>query len=101
MKGTTKEKPYVAYFCMEFGLESNFHIYSGGLGILAGDILKAAKDEKMPMVGLGILWRQGYVRQFIGRGMGIYDCFPEYAYDFLIDTKKHVNVRIRGRQLKC
>ena len=49
--------PAVAYMCMEFGLNENFKIYSGGLGILAGDILKAAKDEKLPVVGVGILWR--------------------------------------------
>ena len=55
--------PLVAYFCMEYGLDEDFRIYSGGLGILAGDILKAAKDGNYPMVGVGILWRQGYVSQ--------------------------------------
>ena len=91
------KKPTVAYFCMEFGLHEDFKIYSGGLGILAGDILKAAKDCKLPMVGVGILWRQGYDRQVIGSDGLIYDCFPEYHYDFLKDTGKEVTVRIRGR----
>ena len=52
-----ESKPRVAYFCMEFGLHEDLRIYAGGLGILAGDILKAGADEKLPMVGVGILWR--------------------------------------------
>jgi len=57
--------PTIAYFCMEFGLDESFPIYSGGLGILAGDILKEAKAGGYPMVGVGILWRQGYTSQRI------------------------------------
>ena len=44
--------PKVAYFCMEFGLDPSFHIYAGGLGILAGDYLKAAKDYDIPIIGV-------------------------------------------------
>lgn len=44
MKKRNGKKPLVAYFCMEFGLNEDLRIYSGGLGILAGDILKAARD---------------------------------------------------------
>jgi len=47
----------IAYFCAEFGLESRLPIYAGGLGILAGDNLKAAADAKLPMVGVGLLYR--------------------------------------------
>ena len=72
-----------AYFCMEYGLDAGFKIYSGGLGILAGDILKAAHDLKKPMVGVGILWRQGYVCQKIDESGKPYDSFFEYSYDFL------------------
>jgi len=93
--------PKVAYFCMEFGLHEDFKIYAGGLGILAGDILKAARDCNLPIVGVGILWRQGYVKQLIGEDGKPYDCYPEYSYDFLEDTNVNVNVRIRGRQVKC
>lgn len=93
--------PKVAYFCMEFGLHEDLKIYSGGLGILAGDILKAAKDEKLPLIGMGILWRQGYTTQLIGENGKPYDCFPEYRYDFLEDTGVIVRVRIRGRQVQC
>ncbi|MEN8905078.1 MAG: alpha-glucan family phosphorylase [Clostridiales bacterium] len=91
----------VAYFCMEYGLHENFNIYAGGLGILAGDILKAAEDLQMPMVGIGILWRQGYLTQTFNENGIPVDSFQEYRYDFLKDTNVSVNVRIRGRQVKC
>lgn len=57
------ERP-VAYFCMEYGLNSEFHTYSGGLGVLAGDILKASKDLGENVVGVGLMWSKGYVEQF-------------------------------------
>ncbi len=53
----------VAYFSMEFGLSESLPIYSGGLGILAGDCLKTASDLHVPMTGIGLLWQQGYFRQ--------------------------------------
>ena len=93
-------KPLTAYFCMEYGLDESFKIYSGGLGILAGDILKAAHDLNMPMVGIGILWRQGYDRQVIAENGKPMDCFPEYSYDFLKDTGVMVEVTIRNRPVK-
>ncbi len=59
--------PYdqVAYFCFEFGFHESFPIYSGGLGILAGDHCKAASDLRLPLVGVGLLYRQGYFFQTI------------------------------------
>jgi starch phosphorylase len=53
----------VAYFSMEFGLHERLPIYSGGLGVLAGDHLKAAADLGVPLVGVGLLYRGGYFRQ--------------------------------------
>ena len=53
----------VAYFSMEFGLGESLPIYSGGLGILAGDHLKTASDMGVPVVGIGLLYQQGYFRQ--------------------------------------
>jgi starch phosphorylase len=53
----------IAYFSMEFGLSEALPIYSGGLGILAGDFLKAASDLGVPLTGVGLLWQQGYFRQ--------------------------------------
>ncbi|MFL6651927.1 MAG: alpha-glucan family phosphorylase [Sulfurifustaceae bacterium] len=55
----------IAYFCAEFGLHESFQIYSGGLGILAGDHCKAASDLAIPFVAVGMLYRQGYFTQTI------------------------------------
>ncbi len=55
----------VAYFCAEYGLHESMQIYSGGLGILAGDHLKSASDAALPFVGVGLLYRRGYFRQQI------------------------------------
>jgi starch phosphorylase len=57
--------PRVAYFSMEFGLHEALPLYAGGLGILAGDYLKTASDMDVPVVGIGILWQQGYFRQVL------------------------------------
>ncbi len=57
--------PHVAYFSMEFGLHNTLKIYSGGLGVLAGDYLKEASDENRPMTGIGLLYRYGYFRQVL------------------------------------
>jgi len=58
------DQPFsVAYFSMEYGLSEALPIYSGGMGILAGDYLKTASDLGVPMVGIGLLYQQGYFRQ--------------------------------------
>jgi starch phosphorylase len=57
--------PRVAYFSPEFGLTSAMQVYSGGLGILAGDHLKAASDLGVELVGVGLLYRHGYFRQYL------------------------------------
>jgi starch phosphorylase len=56
-------KGLIAYFSMEFGLSESLPIYSGGLGVLAGDYLKTACDLGVPVVGVGLLYQQGYFRQ--------------------------------------
>ena len=56
-------RPSVAYFCMEYGLTHVLKIYSGGLGILAGDYLKEASDSNVDMCGIGFLYRYGYFDQ--------------------------------------
>lgn len=58
----TTEHP-VAYFCAEFGVHTSLPLYSGGLGILAGDHLKSASDLGLPLVAVGLLYRYGYFRQ--------------------------------------
>lgn len=55
----------VAFFCAEFGVHDSLPIYSGGLGVLAGDILKEASDLAVPMVAIGLLYRTGYFHQRI------------------------------------
>ncbi|MBW4676654.1 MAG: alpha-glucan family phosphorylase [Desmonostoc geniculatum HA4340-LM1] len=62
----SKERP-IAYFCAEFGIHESLPVYSGGLGILAGDHLKSSSDLGVPMVGVGLLYRQGYFRQRLNR----------------------------------
>ena len=57
----------VAYFCMEFMLSEALPIYSGGLGNVAGDQLKAASDLGVPVIGVGLLYQQGYFRQLIDK----------------------------------
>lgn len=59
------ESGLVAYFCAEFGFHESLPIYSGGLGILAGDHCKAASDMRLPLVAVGLLYRQGYFAQTI------------------------------------
>ncbi len=59
------EQDLVAYFCAEFGLHESVPIYSGGLGILAGDHCKAASDLGLPFIAIGLLYRQGYFTQTI------------------------------------
>ena len=58
-------RPLVAYFSMEFGLTECLPIYSGGLGILAGDHLKSASELGVPLVGVGLLYQKGYFRQYL------------------------------------
>ena len=55
----------VAFLCAEFGVHGSLPIYSGGLGVLAGDIVKEASDLALPMVGVGLLYRTGYFHQRI------------------------------------
>ncbi|HEU5329298.1 MAG TPA: alpha-glucan family phosphorylase [Thermomicrobiales bacterium] len=55
----------IAYFSMEFGLHESLPIYSGGLGVLAGDHLKSSSDLGLPLIGVGILYQDGYFRQFL------------------------------------
>ena len=58
----------VAFLCAEFGFHVSLPIYSGGLGVLAGDILKEASDQALPMIGIGLLYRRGYFRQRLDLG---------------------------------
>lgn len=96
-----QNKQNIAYFCMEYGLNEELPIYSGGLGVLAGDYLKAAEDLDAPVIGIGILWRQDYTHQYIGEDGRPYDTYPSFDYDFLKDTGVTVTVKIKGEEVPC
>jgi len=71
-----RKEPKIAYFSMEFGLHTSLKIYSGGLGILAGDYLKEASDRNTDIVGIGLFYRYGYFSQQLsssGQQIAIYD----------------------------
>ncbi|MGB5643742.1 MAG: alpha-glucan family phosphorylase [Gammaproteobacteria bacterium] len=66
----------IAYFSMEFGLSESLPIYSGGLGVLAGDYLKTACDLDVPVIGVGLLYQQGYFRQAINASGDQLEFYP-------------------------
>jgi starch phosphorylase len=72
--GVRRDRP-VAYFCAEFGVHHSLPLYSGGLGILAGDHLKSASDLGLPLIAVGLLYHHGYFRQRVRR-----DGWQEEAY---------------------
>lgn len=59
------DKPFIAYFSMEYGLTECLRNYSGGLGVLSGDHLKSASDLGLPLVGVGLLYQEGYFHQYL------------------------------------
>lgn len=92
--------PKVAYFSMEYGIDNAMKTYAGGLGILAGDYMKGAYDYNLPIVGVGIKWKQGYCMQSIGEDNKVYDVFHNISYeDFLEDTGIKVQIKIRNRDV--
>lgn len=92
--------PRVAYFCMEYGLSERFPIYSGGLGVLAGDYMKSAGDLKLPVVGIGLRWNNASTQFVEGEGQ-VVDAYHEYSHDFLEDTGIRIRVRIKTREVEC
>jgi starch phosphorylase len=68
----------IAYFCAEYGFHESLRIYSGGLGVLAGDHIKSASDMAMPFVGMGLLYKHGYFRQTIDADGHQEHAYPDY-----------------------
>ncbi len=68
---------YVAYFSMEFGIDVSLPTYSGGLGILSGDHIKTSSDLGLPLVGVGLLYRQGYFKQYLNADGFQQESYPE------------------------
>lgn len=70
----------VAYFSMEFGIHESLGVYSGGLGVLAGDHCKAASDLGVPLVGVGLLYQSGYFRQTVDADGFQQHFYPQYDF---------------------
>ena len=75
-RDAARATPVTAYFSMEFGLGEALPLYAGGLGILAGDLLKSASDLGVPMVGVGLLYQEGYFRQVVGADGQQHELYP-------------------------
>jgi len=79
-EGDTHE-PVIAYFSLEYGISRALPVYSGGLGILAGDHLKSASDLCIPLVGVGIAYQQGYFRQYLTPDGWQQERYPIYDFE--------------------
>ncbi|MDR1546950.1 MAG: alpha-glucan family phosphorylase [Deltaproteobacteria bacterium] len=96
----------VAYFSAEFGLTTCVPIYSGGLGILAGDHLKSASDVNIPLVAVGLLYQEGYFEQYLNNDGWQMESYPANSFDAMPLTQMtdldgqpiKVNVRFKDRQ---
>ncbi|HWE04851.1 MAG TPA: alpha-glucan family phosphorylase [Tepidisphaeraceae bacterium] len=75
-----KEKLLISYFSAEFGLHESLPIYSGGLGILAGDHLKSAAELGVPLIGVGLLYRNGYFQQYLSADGWQQEAYPELDF---------------------
>ncbi len=73
--------PAIAYFSLEFGVSLCLPIYSGGLGILAGDHLKSASDLRVPLVGIGLAYAHGYFRQYMTPDGWQQERYPDYDFE--------------------
>ncbi len=83
------DKDLIVYLCAEFGLHESFPIYSGGLGILAGDHCKAVSDLGVPFVAVGLLYRQGYFTQHIDGSGNQIAKYPVTSFSELPISKVH------------
>ncbi|MEA2101420.1 MAG: alpha-glucan family phosphorylase [Thermodesulfobacteriota bacterium] len=99
----------VAYFSMEFGLTESLPIYSGGLGILAGDHLKSASDLSLPLTGVGLMYKNGYFSQYLSNDGWQQEEFPDndfYHMPLTLVRDEHsrpimIAVDLMGRQCKA
>jgi len=97
----------IAYFSAEFGLHESLPLYSGGLGILAGDHMKSASDLGLPLVGVGLLYKHGYFRQYLNPDGWQQETYPPNDfYNMPLDLVRDkngdpftVNVELEGREI--
>src|SRR6266446_4014911 len=99
----------VAYLSAEFGIHESVPIYSGGLGLLAGDHLKSASDLGLPLIGIGLMYREGYFRQYLNVDGWQQERYPEndfYNLPLIPENKSDgtplfVSVPFPGREVWC
>ncbi|MCB0839992.1 MAG: alpha-glucan family phosphorylase [Bacteroidetes bacterium] len=99
----TPSEPFskrVAYFSMEFGIDTALKIYSGGLGYLAGSHMRSAHDLNQNMIGIGMLWKLGYYDQTRDQNGAMKALFRERYYTFLQETDLIFPVTIHGQEVK-
>ena len=90
-----QEEMVVAYFSAEFGITECLSIFAGGLGVLAGDHLKASSDLDLPLVGVGLLYQQGYFRQYLNAAGWQQEAFEDNDFHtWPIELVPNVNVSI-------
>jgi starch phosphorylase len=94
------DKEYIAYFSMEIGISHSMPTYAGGLGILAGDLLKAFADLKIPVVGITLLNEKGYLKQIINDGQQTEAPQEWNVAEHLVLLPNQVLVKIYGREVK-
>ncbi len=98
----------IAYFCAEFGLTECLPVYSGGLGVLAGDHLKSAAELGLPLVGVGLMYRNGYFQQYLNADGWQQEFYPDLDFVSLpVRRLEHddgtpltVEIELPGRPLK-
>lgn len=97
----TNNKRLVAYFSMEIALENAMPSYSGGLGVLAGDTIRAAADLKLPMVAISLLYRKGYFHQILSEdGVQTEEPVDWRVEDFLKEEKARITVPLENRRVE-
>jgi glycogen phosphorylase len=94
-------KRFVAYFSMEIALENAMPSYSGGLGVLAGDTVRAAADVRLPMVAASLLYRKGYFSQYLAEdGTQTEEPVNWRVEDFLEEEEARVSVPVENRRIE-
>jgi glycogen phosphorylase len=94
-------KRFVAYFSMEIALENQIPTYSGGLGVLAGDTIRAAADIRLPMVAVSLLYRKGYFRQHLSEeGAQTEEAVEWDVANHLQEEEPRVSVTLEGRKVE-
>ncbi|MBM4069063.1 MAG: glycosyltransferase family 1 protein [Planctomycetes bacterium] len=106
---TLADRYRVAYFSAEFGLHESIPVYSGGLGLLAGDHLKSASDLGLPLIGVGLMYREGYFRQYLTVDGWQQERYPEndfFNLPLIPETRPDgspvtISVPFPGREVKA